>query len=102
PAGKEKRGTDTHHKKTRAAHRPQLFQEADAAEAREILAEPPAASARTDVDFLARPFRRSSRLFQRPHEQSARGAGKRLLGLPSANGRRVFREGNKSRVPLLP
>jgi len=92
PASTGKRGTRTHNKKARAAHRPQLFQKAEAVEAREILAQPRAVFARIALDFRARLFGRSSRLFQRPHEQSARGAGKRLRCLPPSNGGGIFRE----------
>ena len=71
-AASKNSGTHTHDKKARAAHRLELFQEADAAEARQILAECPAAVARAHVDRRTYYFQRLARLQQRTFVRAAR------------------------------
>ena len=71
-AASKNSGTHTHDKKARAAHRLELFQEADAAEAREILSERPAAVAGAGLDRRADFIEGFARLQQRAFVQGSR------------------------------
>ena len=66
-------GKNTDNQEAGAADRPELFQKADWAEAREVLAERGPACDRAGLDWLARIFAGLTSVFERKDERSARG-----------------------------
>lgn len=88
-------GENTNNEEIGAADRPELFQEADAAEAREVLAERGTACARTDLDRVDWCCAGFEGVFKRAHERGARSAGGAVRGVPCPDGRRVFGEGQR-------
>ena len=83
-------GENTNNQEIGAADRPELFQEADSAEAREALDECGAACDRAGLDWLAWIYAGLARVFERANERGARGVGGGLWGVPCADCRDVF------------
>src|SRR5205807_5471265 len=71
-------GKNKDNQEARAAHRPPLLQEADAAQVRETLAQLPRAASRASVDRRPRRFERPSRLLERQLIARARRACQRM------------------------
>jgi hypothetical protein len=95
-------GENTDNQEAGAADRPELFQEADGAEAREVLAERRAACAGAGLDRVARNFAGLESVFEREDERGARGAGGGMRGVPRADSGDVFGEGERCGVFVLP
>ena len=95
-------GENTNNQEIGAADRPELFQKADGAEAREVLAECGAACDRAGLDWLARICAGLARVFERADERGARGVGGGLCGVPCADGGNVFGDGQRYGLFVLP
>ena len=68
-------GENKNNQEIGAAHRPELFQEADGVEAREVLAERGGACAGAGLDWLARICAGLARLFERTDERGTCSVG---------------------------
>src|SRR5262249_6902495 len=75
-----------------AADRPELFQEPDSVQEREVVAGDRCPGDCTGVDRLALSRARRSRVLERAAEFSAYGAGEAMCGLPCAAGGGGFRQ----------
>ncbi len=83
-------GKNTNNQEIGAEDRPELFQEADGAEAREVLAQRGAACDCAGLDRVARICAKLAGVFERTDERGARGIGGGMYGVPCADGRDVF------------
>ncbi len=95
-------GENTNNQEIGAADRPQLFQEDDRAEAREVFLERGGAGAGAGVDWLAWTCEGSARLFERANERGACRARGGMRGVPCANGWSFFRGGQRDGLFKLP
>lgn len=85
-----------------ATDRPELFQEADGAEAREVVAECRNSGAGGRLDCIARAGAGFASVFERKDERAACCSRERVRGVPCADGRRLFSESKRQRVLKLP